>query len=109
MTGSFAPLRQRKGATAAPATSAAAASSPCPRISRIAAAVSPAATTSSGASQRLDRTSGDESMRGSSWYSTPASYQLFSILPDADAVRRREIELLTGLHIERLIPRVHVA
>ena len=31
------------------------------------------------------------------------------ILPDAHAVRRREVQLLPGLNVERRVPRVHVA
>src|SRR5690349_18493078 len=50
-------------------------------------------------------------MRGSSWYSIscPASYQLFTILPDADAIGGSEVQLLVRLDAKRLVPGVHVA
>src|SRR5437764_37609 len=36
-------------------------------------------------------------------------YQKWIILPDADAVGRREVESLARLHSEGIVPRVHVA
>src|SRR4051794_23522906 len=83
----------------------------CPAISKTTAAVRPAAAASAGASQRSHPSSGVDSIRGSSWYNIgyPASYQLQRILPDADAVGRSEVQLLPRLHVEGLVPRIHVA
>src|SRR5438270_5444054 len=41
-------------------------------------------------------------------FSCPASYQVRRILPDADPVRRRKVQLLPRPDVERRIPRVHV-
>src|SRR5206468_9416663 len=45
---------------------------------------------------------------GTAW-TLPACYQMRLILPDADSICRSEIELLSRLNAERLIPGVHVA
>src|SRR5947209_17723696 len=72
---------------------------------RSAAMVTAAATITAGASQRPHPSSGVDSIRGSSSYNIYFS----NILPDANAIGRRKIELLPGLHVEGRVPRIQVA
>src|SRR5829696_1201929 len=64
----------------------------------------PAAATIPGNSQRSHRSSAVDSIGGSSWKSIRKR-----LLPDSDAIGRCEVQLLSRLHAERLIPGVHVA
>ena len=88
----------------APLATPAAANKGCARSIATIPKVKAAPATIAGASQRPIPLNGAASIRGSSWCSTQ-----LSILPDAHAIRRGKIQLLSGLSLKARIPWVHVA